>query len=101
MPFRSREKGWLVACAAALFLLLAGVAAAAGRDFEQPASEDPSQQFGVVNPQRQDTPNDPGYDRAEPDDEDGVSSTNIYDEQFGFFGFPSSRTRLSAIYHEG
>jgi Subtilase family/RTX calcium-binding nonapeptide repeat (4 copies) len=101
MPFRGREKAWLVAGAAALFLLLVGVAAAAGRDFEHPASEDPSQQFGILNPQREDTPDDPGYDRAEPDDEDGVSSTNIYDEQFGFFGFPSARTRASAIYKEG
>ncbi|HEV2859132.1 MAG TPA: S8 family serine peptidase [Solirubrobacterales bacterium] len=101
MPFRGRQKVWIAACAAALLLLLTAVAAAAGRDFEHPASEDPSQQFGVLNPQRQDTPNDPDYDRAEPDDEDGVSSTNIYDEQFGLFGFPSARTRASAIYHEG
>jgi hypothetical protein len=101
MPFGGREKAWIAVCAAALLLLLTGVATAAGRDFEHPASEDPSQQFGVLNPQRADTPNDPGYDRAEPDDEDGVSSTNLYDEQFGFFGFPSARTRASAIYHEG
>jgi len=87
-----------------LFLALlsfSAVAVAAGRDFDAPASSDASRQFGLLNPQRQDTPDDPAYDQAEPDDEDGVASTNVYDEQFGFFGFPSSRTRLSAIYHEG
>jgi hypothetical protein len=101
MRLRGREKAWLAAGAAALFLLLVAAAVAGGRDFDHPASEDASQQLGVVNPQRQDTPNDPGYDRAEPDDEDGVSSTNVYDEQFGFFGFPSARTRASAIYKDG
>jgi hypothetical protein len=86
----------------ACFLLLACVAAAAVRDFENPASNDPQQQFGVVNPQRSDTPNDPEYDRAEPDDEDGPASvTNLYDERFDLFGFPSALTRLSAVYAEG
>jgi hypothetical protein len=104
MSFRGGERGArlrLAALAAALLLLVSGVAVAAGRNFEEPQSKDPAQQFGVTNPQREDTPNDPGYDRAEPDDEDGVSSTNVYDEQFGFFGFPSARTRASAIYKEG
>src|SRR3954451_1758019 len=101
MPLGRREKAWPAVGAAVFLMLLSGVAAAAGRDFEHPASEDPSQQFGVVNPQREDTPDDPGYDNAEPDDPDGVSSTNVYDEQFGLFGFPSARTRASAIYHEG
>jgi hypothetical protein len=82
-------------------LMLSATAIAAARDFENPASSDPSQQFAEDSVQRQDTPNDPGYDRAEPDDEDGVSSTNIFDEQFGLFGFPSERTRASARYREG
>src|SRR4051812_13692998 len=87
---------------ASLTILLCASAVAAARDFENPASKDPAQQFGAVaNPQRADTPNDPGYDLAEPDDEDGVKSTNLFDEQFGFFGFPSSHTRLSATYKEG
>jgi hypothetical protein len=74
---------------------------AAARDFNNPASNDTSQQFAQDNPQRHDTPNDPDYDRAEPDDEDGVSSTNVYDEKFGYFGFPSRRTRSSAVYVDG
>src|SRR5438876_292874 len=67
-----------------------------------------AQQFAVANVQRQDTPNDPGYDLAEPDDPDSTlnggavtPSTNLYDEQFGFFGFPSQRTRSSALYATG
>src|SRR4051794_35482510 len=90
-----------LALAIASFALLACSAAAFARDFDNPASTDASQQFGVVNPQREDTPDDPEYDEAEVDDEDGVQSTNLFDEQFGFFGFPSSHTRLSAVYKEG
>jgi hypothetical protein len=85
----------------AALLALSGAAIASARDFEQPASSDTSQQFLPLNPQRQDTPNDPQYDRAEPDDEDGVSSTNIFDEEFGLFGFPSARTTATARYSEG
>ena len=53
-----------------LALLAAGVASAgaAARDFDNPASHDTSQQFASGSVQRQDTPNDPGYDQAEPDD---------------------------------
>jgi hypothetical protein len=96
--FRTR----LAAGLGILVLALSAAAVAAARDFEHPVSSDASQQFEVVNPQRADTPNDPEYDRAEPDDEDATPpSTNIFDEQFGLFGFPSSRTRASAIYKEG
>ncbi|HEY0317815.1 MAG TPA: S8 family serine peptidase [Solirubrobacterales bacterium] len=103
MSGRRIWKGKITVLVGALATLLAlGVAAgASARDFENPASTDTSQQFVPLNPQREDTPSDPGYDRAEPDDEDGVSSTNLYDEQFGFFGFPSARTSGSAIYSEG
>jgi subtilase family protein/hemolysin type calcium-binding protein len=95
-------RGRLGAGALVLALALCGAAVASARNFEQPASSDTSQQFEAVNPQRADTPNDPEYDRAEPDDEDATPpSTNIYDEQFGLFGFPSSRTRASATYKEG
>lgn len=94
-----RLAAWLSVLA---LTLLSVAATAAARNFDQPVSGVSAQQFGAVNPQREDTPNDPEYDRAEPDDEDAVTpSTNIYDEQFGFFGFPSSRTRAAAIYHEG
>src|SRR6476660_1809707 len=97
-----RRVGFWAALAAALLFLIGASALAAGRDFEHPTSTDSAQKFEAVgNPQREDTPNDPEYDRAEPDDEDGVSSSNIFDEQFGFFGFPAASTRTSAVYHEG
>jgi hypothetical protein len=90
------------AMGAILLLALGAAAAAAARDFEHPASEETGQRFEAVgNPQRADTPNDPEYDSAEPDDEDGASSTNLFDEQFGLFGFPAASTRLSATYREG
>ena len=79
---------------AALFgcalLLSIAAASAAGRDFDNPASHVTSQQFGLTSVQRQDTPTDSGYDNAEADDEDGLpTSTNLYDERFDLFGFPS------------
>ena len=86
------------------FVIAPLVARAAARDFDHPADNTPAaaqQQFGVVNPHRNDTPNDPGYDGAEPDDPDGVGNTNIYDEAFGLFGWPSQRSRATAIYRDG
>src|SRR6478752_6575716 len=65
------------------------------RDFEHPRSTDTAQQFAPGSVQRQDTPNDPSYDAAESDDEDGRSSSNFYDEDFRLFGFPSSNTPLA------
>ena len=80
-------------------LLAVPVAVAAAAGFDDPASNDPSQQFtpeGHV--QRQDTPNDPDYDRAEnPDPE----TSNLYDERFDLFGFPSKHTALTARYKDG
>jgi hypothetical protein len=98
----------------AVLLCLAVIGpATALASFEAPTSTDTSQQFGPLSVQRQDTPNDPEYDRAEPDDEDrpgaprvlaggpaAAPSTNLYDERFDLFGFPSLRTP-SAIYAEG
>src|SRR3954453_4098893 len=90
--------GWLLALA--LVLVGAGAALAS---FESPASNDTSQQFTPGNPQRQDTPNDPDYDNAEPDTQQppAKQSTNIYDERFDLFGFPSARSTASARYLEG
>ena len=89
--------------AAAVLALATGFAPAApARDFDDPDSHDPRQQFAPGNVQRQDTPNDPEYDRAEPDDEDAVKgSTNLYDERYDLFGFPSALTQLTARYREG
>src|SRR2546430_13194021 len=72
----------IAATVVAVLALSIGAASALGRNFDNPAFHDSAQQFSATNPQRQDTPNDPGYDSAEPDDEDGVSTTNLYDEQF-------------------
>jgi hypothetical protein len=109
---RTPSRKWKVAAAGLLALLLIPCVAL-GAGFEAPVSSDTSQQFAPLSVQRQDTPNDPDYDRAEPDDEDrpggprvlaggpaATPSTNIYDERFDLFGFPSLRTP-SAIYLEG
>ncbi len=92
----------------ALFAAAIASAVAAARNFDNPASHDPSQQFTPGSVQRDDTPNDAGYDYAEPDDPDSTAnggtvtpSTNIYDEAFGLFGFPSARTQGSAPYVAG
>ena len=77
-----------------------GVAAAAARDFENPASHDPSQQFGYGSIQRQDTPTDPDYDESEPDTANQKTSSSIFDERFDLFGFPSQLTQ-SATYRDG
>ena len=69
-----------------------------------PASNDTSQQFAPGSVQRQDTPNDPDYDYAEPDDAGPAAdrSTNLYDERFGLFGFPSAaHAGRRAIYGDG
>ncbi len=95
--------GWgaRIAALACALLLTDGVAVAAtDHGFDSPASTDPSQQFAVDNPQRHNTPNDPGYDSAEPDDEDSGTASSVYEEDFGLFGFASRLTRSSATYHD-
>ncbi|MGI8556945.1 MAG: S8 family serine peptidase [Solirubrobacteraceae bacterium] len=85
----------------ALLFAGAGMPARAS-DFEHPASQDSAQQFAPLSPQRQDTPNDPVYDQAEPDTQQpaGARSTNVFDERFDLFGFPSQLTK-GAIYAVG
>src|SRR6266436_1986613 len=97
--------GALLACALLLLLgtVFAGAARAAGcGGFENPCSQDTSQQFTYGSVQRQDTPNDPNYDQSEPDTQQPESkrSSNFYDEKFGLFGFPSQLT-TSAVYAVG
>jgi hypothetical protein len=77
----------------AVLLAMAMAAPATARDFDAPASHDTSRQFTPGNVQRQDTPNDPAYDAAEPDDEDHGTATSLYDERFDLFGFPSRSRR--------
>ncbi len=88
---------------ACLALLVPAGASAIGSSFDDPASHDTSQQFTTPNVQRQDTPNDPNYDQAEPDTQQPADkrSTNLYDERFDLFGFSSALTPLTTIYHDG
>lgn len=104
---RSGRLGLLLAASVCMLLTVA-VASAAARDFNNPASPNTAQQFGAGSVQRDDTPNDPDYDYAEIDDPDVTlnggtvdPSTNIFDERFDLFGFPSLRTIASARYTEG
>ena len=77
---------------ARIALLLAALLMLPGAGFDAPSSTDPGQQFTPGNVQRQDTPNDLDYDQAEPDGAPS-SSTNLFDERFDLFGFPSSLTQ--------
>ena len=90
------------AIATAIALLVPGTAIAIASDFDHPASNDTSQQFAVPpapNPQRADKPNDPEYDNAEPGG-NPPPTTNLYDERFDLFGFPTSLAPL-ALYTDG
>ncbi len=85
-----------VASLVVLLCALVAPVAAFASDFEHPASTETSQQFDPLsNPQREDTPDDPDYDVAETG-----GSTNIYDERFDLFGFPSKFTP-TALYKDG
>src|SRR4051794_27419105 len=89
------------AAVAAVLLLVPGAAIAAGAGFDDPTSHDTSQQFTPPpNSQTQDKPNDPDYDSAEPGG-NTPTSTNLYDERFDLFGFPSAFTTASAHYGDG
>jgi hypothetical protein len=80
----------------------AGASAAACGGFENPCSSETAQQFAPGSVQREDTPNDPNYDQAEPDTQQppGNRSSNFYDERFDLFGFPSQLTP-NAVYAVG
>ena len=93
IAFSPRRATTLVA-----LLAIALAALAASNDFEHPASSDTAQQFAATNVQRQDTPNDPGYDCAELDTHASSPCSNLYDERFDLFGFPSQLTRDTALY---
>ena len=59
--------------------------------------------FPGTNPNesvRINTPNDPGFDHCEPDDEDGPPTcTNVFDEQYERFGFAPNGSQITALYH--
>jgi hypothetical protein len=90
----------LAAGGGALATVDAGATSCGG--FENPCSQETSQQFGYGSVQRQDTPNDPSYDQSEPDTQQPPAnrSSNLYDERFDLFGFPSQLT-TNAIYAVG
>lgn len=94
----------IVSCTAAWTLLSAGpqAAGAACGGFEAPCSQETEQQFTYGGVQREDTPNDPRYDQAEPDTRQPPErrSSNFYAERFDLFGFPSQLTP-GAVYKVG
>ena len=48
---------------------------------------------------RVNTPNDPDFDHCEPDDEQGATCTNVFDQQIERFGFAPNGSQLTALYH--
>jgi hypothetical protein len=80
--------------------VLSTPAYAAASDFDHPGSTNTSQQTAPANVQRQDTPNDPDYDKAEPDSARFDPKASFDDERFDLFGFPSSLTP-AATYKNG
>src|SRR4051812_36799598 len=49
---------------------------------------------------RVNTPNDPGFDHCERDDEDGPPTcANVFDQQYERFGFAPNGSELTALYH--
>ena len=95
-----RRRTPLVLLAVLPVLGITAAAGAAARDFDHPASTDSAQQFNAGTVQRPDTPNDPDYDGAEPDDQDSANYDNLYDERYDLFGFPSALTP-QAVYRDG
>ena len=45
------------------------------------------------------TPNDPDFDRCEPDDEQGPTCTNTFGQQYERFGFAPNGSQATALYH--
>ena len=45
------------------------------------------------------TPNDPEFDRCEPDDEQGATCTNTFGQQYERFGFAPNGSQATALYH--
>lgn len=91
MKQRSRGAYLVVVMLAATLVYAAG-------GFEDPSSNDTSQQFAPGNVQRQDTPNDPDYDCAEPDTVQSERCANLHDQRYDLFGFASALTRATALY---
>jgi hypothetical protein len=78
--------GRLVAPAVVLALTLPAAALAAF-----PGS-DPNESVRV------NTPNDPSFDRCEPDNEGGATCSNVFDQEIERFGFAPSSSQFTATY---
>jgi hypothetical protein len=93
--------GTVLTCLGILGVVAVAGAAECG-GFENPCSHETAQQFSYGSMQRQDTPNDPKYDQAEPDTQqpEANRSSNFYAERFDLFGFPSQLTP-NAVYKAG
>jgi len=87
------HRGTTSLVAVALAALTATYVVAYTRSFPGPPTD--------TNP-RLNTPNDPDFDKAEPDDEDGdfASGTSVYDEENRLFGFAPDSTKTTAIYRD-
>src|SRR5438477_6065005 len=87
------HRGTATLVAVALAALTTTYVVAYTRSFPGPPTD--------TNP-RLNTPSDPDYDKAEPDDEDGdfTSGTSVYDEQNRLFGFAPNSTKTTAIYRD-
>ena len=48
---------------------------------------------------RLNTPNDPDFDRCEPDDAQGTTCTNTFGQQYERFGFAPNGSQATALYH--
>ena len=46
------------------------------------------------------TPNDPEFDRCEPDDEQGATCTNTFGQEYERFGFAPNGSQATALYHD-
>ncbi len=106
---RVRSRSLLLAVLFAVLLAVPAAAQAPTRNFDDPTRtpNDTQQQLQSPGPpgqpvgpnvQRNDTPNDPNYDGAEPDDPDNGDKTSIYDEQFDLFGFASRLEPPTLVY---
>jgi subtilase family protein len=73
-----------------LLVLLAAVPAAASASFP---GTNPNESVRV------NTPNDPGFDSCEADDEQGQSCSQVFDEQYERFGFAPNSSENTAVYH--
>ncbi len=85
------SNGFRLLVVIALLALAAVPALASARTFP---GTDPNESVRV------NTPNDPGFDHCERDDEDGPPTcANVFDDQYERFGFAPNGSELTALFH--